>query len=64
MRTADADPGKRSPSAEPSAEGRRLSVPVESAGPGMPHQIRMPLQWSSSCWMIWAVQPLKVFSRT
>ena len=27
-------------------------------------QINTPLQWSTSCWMIWAVQPEKVFSRT
>ena len=26
-------------------------------------QIRMPLQWSISCWIIWAVQPVKVLSR-
>ena len=23
------------------------------------YYIRMPLQWSISCWMIWAVQPVK-----
>ena len=27
-------------------------------------QIKMPSQWSISCWMICAVQPVKVFSRT
>ena len=27
------------------------------------HQIRMPSQWSISCWMIWAVQPVKVRMR-
>ena len=26
-------------------------------------QIKMPLQWSTSCWMIWAVQPEKVLMR-
>lgn len=28
-----------------------------------PIQIRMPMQWSISCWMICAVQPVKVLSR-
>ena len=26
-------------------------------------QIKTPLQWSTSCWMIWAVQPVKVLTR-
>ena len=26
----------------------------------IPGQIRIPLQWSISCWMIWAVQPVKL----
>ena len=26
-------------------------------------QIKTPLQWSISCWMIWAVKPVKVRSR-
>ena len=29
-----------------------------------PPYIIMPSQWSISCWMIWAVQPVKVLSRS
>ena len=41
-------------------DGYRFPVRTDQ---GMGDHIRIPLQWSISCWMIWAVQPVKVFSR-
>jgi len=41
---------------------RRRGVGVAIRFSGF-HQIRIPPQWSISCWMIWAVQPVKVLRR-
>ena len=60
--------GRRSiPSSQPASQAPLYLVrdcilhPLRANCKG--HQIRMPSQWSISCWMIWAVQPVKVRMR-